>query len=146
MPPQHYHIRVLRIARRHTAAPRPAAGPAGSVGWNRPAGTGTRRRTLSIAGVIAALALLGACGEPPAPPLTAPPEEPGNASSAASAPPPSGAVPGLPATVPAPGLPTAGATTYPPVYPAYPTYPTNTTPPTTATTTSPATPGPSPAP
>ena len=112
MPQRHYHIRVLRIARHSTAVPR-------------------------LAGVLAALTLLAACGEPPAPPLTAPPEAAGNGSAGASALPPSGVVPGGPVA-----LPTVGTTIYPTVAPAYPT----TTAPTTPATTSPTTPGSLPAP
>jgi hypothetical protein len=117
MPRHHYHIRVLRIARHRKAAPLLAAG-------------------------LVALTLLAACGEPPAPPLTAPPEAPGNGSAVASGPPPSGVVPGMP-TAP----PTLGVTTYPTVapYPTNPIYPT-TTAPTTPVTTSPTTPAASPAP
>lgn len=155
MPPHHYHVRVLRIARRSTAAPRLGAGAGCPAGPHRPdADTSTqpsgvtrhaRGGVLPVAGVLAALTLtlLAACGEPPAPPLTAPPEEPGNGSAPASALPPSGVMPGLPPTMP-PVVPT----TYPPAgpvyptYPAFPTYPAATTPP---TTTSP-TPAPSPAP
>jgi len=95
-----------------------------------------RYRFLALAG---SLALLAACGEPPAPPLTAPPE-----ASASPGPGPSGPVIPLPSgytgAVPLPtyGLPTA---TVPPLpYVPPPTLPpVVTTPPRTTTTTPPTT-------
>ncbi|MET8150048.1 hypothetical protein ACIBSW_36135 [Actinoplanes sp. NPDC049668] len=94
-----------------------------------------------VAGVLAALTLLAACGKPPEPPLSAPPDAPGNASAEASALPPSGVVPGLPTGLPT-VLPTAGVPTYPTA--GVPTYPTATTLPTITTT--PTTVRPTPAP
>lgn len=106
-----YHGRVLHHARRCAAT-----------------------RVLPVAGVLTALTLLAACGEPPQPSLTAPPEAPGTVSMpAASGYPPVGIATALP-TAPVPTYPTAGLPTYPTA---------TTTPPTTATTTPP---GPSPAP
>jgi hypothetical protein len=102
---------------------------------------------LPVAGLLAALTLLGACGEPPQPSLTAPPRPPGSGSVSASGY-PSGIVPTMPATVPTTGLPaypTAGMPTTYPAYPTYPTYPTSTTTP-PATATSPTRTGPPPAP
>lgn len=93
-------------------------------------------RVLPVVGVLTAVIVLGACGEPPQPPLTAPPEAPGNGSASVSAY-PSGLLPAMPTT-----LPTAGLPTYP--TPGLPTYPRPTTTP-PATTTSPTTPGTSPA-
>jgi hypothetical protein len=95
--------------------------------------------------VLAALVLLGGCGAPPEPALTAPPQAPGGSPGLLSSGP--GYPPlGVPTALPTP------TSTLPPVvlptatYPTYPTYPTRTTRPTTAPTTSPATPGPTPAP
>lgn len=110
MPRKSYHGRVSHDARRRAAT-----------------------RLLPVAGVLTALTLLAACGEPPQPALTAPPEAPGTASVSASAYPPVGFPTTLP-TAPVPTYPTAGLPTYPTA---------TTTPPTTATTTTP--PGPSPA-
>jgi hypothetical protein len=95
-------------------------------------------RILVVVGVLTALTLLGACGEPPQPPLTAPPEAPGGGSASASAN-PSAILPTMPPNT----LPTGGVL---PTYPTagLPTYPTSTTTP-PPTTTSPTTPGPSPA-
>ncbi|WP_153040583.1 hypothetical protein [Actinoplanes sp. TFC3] len=88
-----------------------------------------------------AVVLLGACGEPPAPPESAPPAPTGSASFDPLAPP----LTPPPVSVPTTGVP---ATTYPGVNPTYPgvtpttTYPAYTpyTPPATQPTTTPTTP------
>jgi hypothetical protein len=104
-----------------------------------------RRAALRLVPVVGALMALAACGEPPAPPSSAPPEPTGSSSAGASAsayaP---GVVPTVPTTLPTVGvLPTGGV---PPAYTPYTPYtPPATTVPTPATTT-PRTPGPSPAP
>jgi hypothetical protein len=86
-------------------------------------------RLLALAG---ALTLLAACGEPPAPPLTAPPQASGGVIASGSALPlPSGFT--APATVPTGGVP--GLLPTPPYVPPATLPPVTTTPPRTTTTT-----------
>ena len=93
------------------------------------------RRFLALAG---SLTLLAACGEPPAPPLTAPPEASPSAGAGASGPVlplPSGYT--APVPLPTGGLPTAAVPTLPYVPPYVPPAtlpPVATTPPRTTTT------------
>lgn len=103
-----------------------------------------RTRVLPWSGALCALALLGACGEPPQPRPTSPTYA---APSAGAISIDSSLIPSLPA-VGTPPLPTPTG----PAYPAYPAYPTPTLPPTqrttvpTATTTPPTTKSPTPTP
>ena len=95
--------------------------------------------------VVCALTLLTACGEPPAPPHTAPPEPTGSPSlgASASAYPPGVVVPTLPTTLPTAVLPPV--TLPPATVPTLPYTPPAATTPTPTTTTS-RPPGPPPAP